>query len=85
MPDLSSNWCLSAAVVNRKLTQRSGAIGLPDGERVDGPVEGLRVDQVPQQRGGGAGEAAAGQQGPRRVLPPGEREDSAFDPPHTID
>ena len=43
---------------------------------VDRPVKGLRVDQVPQQGGGGASEAAPGQQAPQRVLPPGEREDT---------
>ena len=70
--------------------QRSGAIGLPDGERVDGPVEGLRADQVPEQRGGGPGQAAARQQGPRRLLPSGEKKrqlvaQPAFDSPHNVD
>ena len=56
---------------------------------VDRPVKGLRVDQVPQQRGGGAGQAAAGQQGPRRLLPPGEKKrqlaaQTAFNSPHNV-
>ena len=84
MPDkmVSFRWCYHC--------QRSGAIGLPDGERVDGPVEGLRADQVSEQRGGGPGQAAARQQGPRRLLPPGEKKrqlvaQPAFDSPHNVD
>ena len=49
-----------------------GALRLPDGERVDGPLKGLRADQVLEQRGRGTGEAVDGQPGPGRVLSPGE-------------
>ena len=49
-----------------------GALRLPDGQRVDGPLKGLRADQVLEQRGCGTGEAVDGQPGPGRVLSPGE-------------
>ena len=49
-----------------------GALRLPDGERVDRPLKGLRADQVLEQRGRGTGEAVDGQPGPGRVLSPGE-------------
>ena len=49
-----------------------GALRLPDGERIDGPLKGLRADQVLEQRGCGAGETVDGQPGPGRVLSPGE-------------